>query len=82
MILTISFLFTSGYEFYQIQTLILLQGYRLAMMTTNKLKFNTNLFSILLCTFSLEEARRPMDGKLIGYNTDCDAFITAIEVAL
>ena len=26
--------------------------------------------------------RRPLDGKLIGYNTDCEAFITAIEDAL
>ena len=26
--------------------------------------------------------RRPTDGKLIGYNTDCVASITAIEVAL
>ncbi|KAL3517498.1 hypothetical protein ACH5RR_020087 [Cinchona calisaya] len=26
--------------------------------------------------------RRPSDGKLIGYNTDCDACITAIEEAL
>ena len=26
--------------------------------------------------------RRPIDGKLIGYNTDCEAFITAIKVAL
>ncbi|KAI7747687.1 hypothetical protein M8C21_029025, partial [Ambrosia artemisiifolia] len=26
--------------------------------------------------------RRPIDGKLIGYNTDCDACITAIEDAL
>ena len=26
--------------------------------------------------------RRPIDGKLIGYNTDCEASITAIEVAL
>ncbi|XVF56928.1 hypothetical protein PTKIN_Ptkin06aG0160000 [Pterospermum kingtungense] len=27
-------------------------------------------------------ARRPCDGKLIGYNTDCEAAITAIEDAL
>jgi shikimate 5-dehydrogenase len=26
--------------------------------------------------------RRPSDGKLIGYNTDCEASITAIEDAL
>ncbi|KAM0071944.1 putative 3-dehydroquinate dehydratase, Shikimate dehydrogenase (NADP(+)) [Helianthus debilis subsp. tardiflorus] len=26
--------------------------------------------------------RRPIDGKLVGYNTDCDACITAIEDAL
>jgi 3-dehydroquinate dehydratase/shikimate dehydrogenase len=26
--------------------------------------------------------RRPIDGKLIGYNTDCEACITAIEDAL
>ena len=26
--------------------------------------------------------RRPIDGNLIGYNTDCEASITAIEVAL
>ncbi|XP_065627767.1 bifunctional 3-dehydroquinate dehydratase/shikimate dehydrogenase, chloroplastic-like [Quercus suber] len=26
--------------------------------------------------------RRPIDGKLIGYNTDCEASITAIEDAL
>lgn len=26
--------------------------------------------------------RRPTDGKLIGYNTDCDACLTAIEDAL
>ena len=26
--------------------------------------------------------RRPNDGKLIGYNTDCEASITAIEDAL
>ncbi|XP_027367994.1 bifunctional 3-dehydroquinate dehydratase/shikimate dehydrogenase, chloroplastic-like [Abrus precatorius] len=26
--------------------------------------------------------RRPVDGKLIGYNTDCDASITAIEDAM
>lgn len=26
--------------------------------------------------------RRPTDGKLIGYNTDCEASITAIEDAL
>lgn len=26
--------------------------------------------------------RRPSDGKLIGYNTDCEAGITAIEDAL
>lgn len=26
--------------------------------------------------------RRPTDGKLVGYNTDCDACITAIEDAL
>ena len=26
--------------------------------------------------------RRPIDGKLISYNTDCEASITAIEDAL
>jgi len=26
--------------------------------------------------------RRPGDGKLVGYNTDCEAAITAIEEAL
>lgn len=26
--------------------------------------------------------RRPRDGKLVGYNTDCEAAITAIEDAL
>jgi len=26
--------------------------------------------------------RRPCDGKLIGYNTDCEGSITAIEDAL
>jgi 3-dehydroquinate dehydratase/shikimate dehydrogenase len=26
--------------------------------------------------------RRPSDGKLVGYNTDCEASITAIEDAL
>lgn len=26
--------------------------------------------------------RRPGDGKLIGYNTDCEASITAVEDAL
>ena len=26
--------------------------------------------------------RRPIDGKLIGYNTDCEASITAIEEEL
>lgn len=26
--------------------------------------------------------RRPSDGKLIGYNTDCEACVTAIEDAL
>lgn len=26
--------------------------------------------------------RRPTDGKLVGYNTDCEACITAIEDAL
>lgn len=26
--------------------------------------------------------RRPFDGKLIGYNTDCEACVTAIEDAL
>lgn len=26
--------------------------------------------------------RRPTDGKLVGYNTDCEASITAIEDAL
>lgn len=26
--------------------------------------------------------RRPSDGKLIGYNTDCEASITAIEDAI
>lgn len=26
--------------------------------------------------------RRPGDGKLVGYNTDCEAAITAIEDAL
>lgn len=26
--------------------------------------------------------RRPSDGKLIGYNTDCEASITAIEDSL
>jgi 3-dehydroquinate dehydratase/shikimate dehydrogenase len=26
--------------------------------------------------------RRPTDGKLVGYNTDCDASISAIEDAL
>lgn len=26
--------------------------------------------------------RRPSDGKLVGYNTDCDASISAIEDAL
>ena len=26
--------------------------------------------------------RRPTDGKLIGYNTDCEACITAIEDAM
>lgn len=26
--------------------------------------------------------RRPKDGKLVGYNTDCEASITAIEDAL
>lgn len=26
--------------------------------------------------------RRPSDGELIGYNTDCEAAITAIEDAL
>lgn len=26
--------------------------------------------------------RRPSDGKLIGYNTDCEACVTAIEEAL
>lgn len=26
--------------------------------------------------------RRPSDGKLVGYNTDCEACITAIEDAL
>ena len=26
--------------------------------------------------------RRPIDGKLVGYNTDCEASISAIEDAL
>lgn len=26
--------------------------------------------------------RRPTDGKLVGYNTDCEACITAIEDAI
>lgn len=46
---------------------------------------------IILCDFILYDQcigavntiiRRPRDGKLIGYNTDCEACISAIEDAL
>ncbi|CAI9281083.1 unnamed protein product [Lactuca saligna] len=44
------------------------------MMMTNKLKFNTDLFSVLLCTVSLAEARPSGRVQLANESAETSAF--------